>query len=140
MNARLAPIVLIVAFGFLNFAEPGAGQQKPAKSPFVGDYSGPFTTKSLRKGGQDDKGTYTISVAADGKVTGNTLSSINRARMALTGTIDLEGKVIFTLKYGSQEFMMKGTITKTAGTLKGTLLQYLGREAIAQDDIELRPK
>ena len=142
MHPRLASIALVVAGTFLILAEPGAGQQKPTRSPFAGEYSGPFLTKSLRKGSQDnDKGTYTITVAVDGKVTGNTLSSITKARTSVTGTVDPEGKVIFTIKYGSQEYMMKGTVTKTtAGALKGSLLQYSGREAIAQDDIELRPK
>jgi hypothetical protein len=124
-------------------AGPGIGQEKPARSPFAGNYSGPFTTKGLKPGYHDDRGSYAISVAANGKVTGSSKSDVNGVRTELAGSVNAAGRMEFTCKYGPIVFMMKGTVTKTtAGRLKGTLLQYSssGKEVVARDEIELRPR
>lgn len=139
MMPRLAAGLLLCACLLVVVTEPGTAQEK--NSPFAGEYSGPFTTKVTRKGSKEDKGTYTVTIAASGKVTGFTKSTLSGARTEVSGTIENDGKAIWNIKVGSTTTMMKGTLTKTTtGNLKGTLLQYFGREVIAEDEIDLRPK
>jgi hypothetical protein len=140
MTARLAAILII---GSTLSVPPGPGpaQDRPPRSTFAGEYRGPYTTKGLKPTYADDRGKYTISITADGRVTGTTKSDITGDMTTLAGSVAQDGKIGFTVKYRSAVYTMRGILTKTrTGGLRGTLLQYSGKEIVARDEIDLSPK
>jgi hypothetical protein len=116
-------------------------QDQAAKSTYAGEYTGPFVFTGAIPGFKDDKGTYTISIAANGKLAGKTKSDLNGLTTDVKGSISSEGRVEITVEFPWETYTMKGTVTKTSeGHLKGTLVQSDGKQIVGSDEIDLRPK
>jgi hypothetical protein len=139
MIPRHAAAALVFACALLVQAESGTGQEKPP-SPFAGDYNGPYNSIGMHRNYRGNNGIYAITIDANGNIGGNTKSNTTGDITKLRGSIEPDGKTVIVVKFPSQTYTMKGTLTKTsAGNIRGTLVQYTQGEAVARDEIDLRP-
>jgi hypothetical protein len=128
MNLRRHVSFLAVALGLVVFARPAVGGEKPAQSPFKGDYFGPYTYRGTF-GNQE--GVIVAAIGADGKFTGFLYNTTVKRPADLTGSVNEEGELKITAEFPNQSYTLKGTVTKTkTGHLKGTLVQYSGKENV----------
>jgi hypothetical protein len=87
---------------------------------------------------EDHTGTWTISIARDGEVTGTEHDKTSGQKASLSGFIDEDGYIDLFLKYTEKTYKIKGTLTKKGIRLTGTLKQYSGNRAVATLDIILK--
>jgi hypothetical protein len=108
------------------------------KSPYAGQYSGPYTALSPKFG--DQVGKLTLSIDPDGKVTGRSENATSGRSADITGVVSEEGDAQLVLQWPNLTFQIRGTVTKTKkGRLKGTLNQFQGKTFIASIDLDLPP-
>lgn len=94
-------------------------------SPYQGRYRGPWI---LKTSAGDRHGEWTLSINADGKVTGKEEDYRTGRTADLNGSINDDGEVRVLCEYPDSTTTIKGTVVKTrAGHLKGTLAQYSGK-------------
>ena len=124
---------VFILFSMIILAGPAKAQ---SSSAFVGSYSGEWVaTHPL---GEDHTGTWTISIAPDGELTGTEYDKTSGQKASLSGFIDEDGYVDLFLKYTEGTYKIKGTLTKKGIRLTGTLKQYSGSRVVATIDIILK--
>ena len=110
-----------------------------AKSPYTGQYSGPYTVESSAFGEQTGK--FTLSIAKNGEVIGKAENHTISKTADISGSVNEDGEIKVILEWSDTTYTMSGTITKTkSGHLKGTLNQYAGKEVIAVIKMDLQPR
>jgi len=129
-------LLLVVVSSFVTIA--ARGQEN---SPFTGTYGGKFTFRSSNPSFPSGEGIVrTLNIAANGKVTG-TFNPPNGEVGEFNGSVDEEGEISYTVQFTTQTYVVKGLVTKTKrGSLKGSLTQYAGRNAVGSVEFDLMPK
>src|SRR3954451_685684 len=125
--ARTAVLgVTIVLFVCYNPQADGVHQER---SRFAGSYTGPWTGQVSNT---VHNGTLTLTVSTDGKLTGTEKDDNTGNTAEVTGTVNEDGDISYTLKYPSGTYKVEGTIARTQkGNLKGTVIQYNGKDVIS---------
>ena len=109
------------------------------KSPYKGEYAGPFSAKSSFVGLQVGK--ITLSVNEDGTAEGSVENYTSGAKASLRGKIKDDGSLNLDCEYPTTTTIVKGTVKKTEdGRLKGELTQYRETTVLAVVEIDLRAK
>lgn len=114
-------------------AEPAKAQ---VPSTFAGRYSGEWVASIALE--EDHAGTWTISIASDGEITGTEHDKTSGQKGSLSGFIDEDGYVDLFLKYTEKTYKVKGTLTKKGIRLTGRLKQYSGNWVVSTFDIILK--
>jgi hypothetical protein len=105
------------------------------RSRFAGSYAGPWTGQM---GNAPHTGTWTITVGTDGKFSGTEKDDTSGTKAEVSGAINEDGDITFDLKYANGTYKVEGTVARTQkGNLKGTLIQYSGKEVVASYRIDL---
>src|SRR5262249_15618602 len=126
--------VALVVFVYCG-PQAGGVQQR---SRFAGSYTGPWTGQI---GNTVHTGTMTLSIGTDGKFTGTEKDDTSNTMGEVSGTVNEDGDINFTLKYDSGTYRVEGTAARTQkGHLKATLIQYRDKEVIATYRIDLPPR
>ena len=108
-------------------------------SPFTGKYSGPFKIPVSAAGGQE--GTFTVTVARDGSITGAADNTTAGIQGTLKGSVSADGDLDVTLEFPGQTFTLKGTVALSkAGNFRATIIQYdANAKAVAAIETTLKP-
>ena len=139
-------VMAVFLLGFASAAITGsytlnclaADHNKPAESPYKGQYSGPYTVEGAFG---EQSGRFTFSIDEDGAVTGKAENHTIGRRADISGSVDEDSDIKLLLEWSDATYTMKGTVTKTKkGHLKGTLTQYSGREVVATIKMDLAPR
>jgi hypothetical protein len=110
-----------------------------AKSPYKGDYAGPFSAKSSFVGLQVGK--ISLTVKEDGAAEGTVENYTSGAKASLRGKIKDDGSITLDCEYPTTTTIVKGTVKKSDdGHLKGVLTQYREATVLAEVEIDLRAK
>jgi hypothetical protein len=110
-----------------------------AKSPYKGDYAGPFSAKSSFVGLQVGK--ITLIVKEDGSAEGTVDNQTSGSKGTLRGKVKDDGSITLDCEYPTTTTIVKGTVKKTEdGHLKGELTQYREATVLASIEIDLRAK
>jgi len=135
---RACASLLAVGLCLAAFVGPAAAGEKK-RSAFAGKYSGKWTFKSssvLYTNNQ--KGKITLSIAADGEVTGKLENLTYETKADVKGTINAAGELNLTFELSDQTYTLKGTVKRTKrGNLTGTLNQFSGRYPVGSIDLDL---
>jgi hypothetical protein len=110
----------------------GGSSDNDDRSPYVGGYTGTFTT------GSNQQGTTTIQVDEDGDVTGTVRNTTINAQGPVTGKITDSGNATLTFTYtGLGSANLSGAIiyTPADGKLTGNLTQR--QNGIAIDSVQV---
>lgn len=113
------------------------------RPPYAGQYRGKWITTSSDVAGQ--KGEWTLSVDADGKITGKEVNTTFDATADISGSVREDGHIELSIKYGgiftdAPSALIKGRISNAENRhLKGTLKQYDGEKVRAVIEIDLAP-
>src|SRR5436190_21199280 len=91
MKPRIFAAFPLIAFLGLAAASEGTTQEPPAKSKYAGEYIGPFIFTAAKPPFKDSVGVYTISISADGKIKGQTISAVTGATADVAGTVSNDG-------------------------------------------------
>lgn len=108
--------------------------QKP--SDYAGRYSGEWIASMGLD--EDHNGTWNITIAGDGDISGTEYDKTTGQKASLSGFIDGDGYVDLFLKYTEKTYKVKGTLTKRGTRLTGVLKQYAGTRLVANVDITLK--
>lgn len=94
-------------------------------SSFAGRWSGEWVAKftGLAAGQEEHVGTWNISIASDGEVTGVEFDKTGGDKGELKGFIDEDGFIKVFLKYDSGTSTIKGVLEKRGTRLTGSLKQ-----------------
>jgi hypothetical protein len=100
-------------------------------SPFSGIYSGKFSVRSANPSFPSGEGILRfLSVSPSGKVTGQ-FNPPSGELGEITGAVDEDGALQYTVQFSTQTYIVKGLVTKTKrGSLKGHAAQYAGRSQV----------
>ena len=110
-----------------------------AKSPYKGEYAGPFSAKSSFVGLQVGK--ITLNVKEDGSAEGTVDNDTSGTKGTLRGKVKDDGSITLDCEYPTTTTIVKGTVKKTQdGHLKGELTQYRETTVLASIEIDLRGK
>ena len=113
------------------------------RPPYAGQYSGKWITTYSDAGEQ--KGEWTLSVDADGKITGKEVNTTFDATADISGFVSEDGHIELSLQYGgiykdTPPALMKGSVTNVENRrLRGTLKQYRGEKVTFVIEIDLAP-
>jgi hypothetical protein len=114
---------MLVVFSGLFFVLLLANSANSQTSPLAGKYQGTFTLKPAIIATSDeesaDDGTWDISIASDGDITGSHYSKAAGDKMSFEGNIDEKGRV--TIFYRDKGTTIKGLLEKTGKYLSGSL-------------------
>ena len=124
------PLVLLLAA----CGGSDGGSSSSAPNAFLGDYRGSYSAPFL-----DDTGTYTVSVARSGRVTGSGVSN-GGGEGTISGTFNSRGFFSGRISFANNTSgTLKGTLTKQAdGSLTGTLNEVYG-DASGDVRVDLAP-
>lgn len=102
-----------------------AGSARAQSSSYAGRYSGEWVAKytGLAVGQEEHVGTWNISIASDGEVTGVEFDKTGGDKAGLKGFIDEDGYIKVFVKYDSGTYTIKGVLEKKGTRLTGTLKQ-----------------
>ena len=125
--------VIFILLSTIILAAPAKAQ---SPSAYAGSYSGEWVATMALE--EDHNGTWTISIARDGEVSGTEYDKTTGQKASLSGFIDEDGYVDLFLKYTEKTYKVKGTLTKKGIRLTGTLKQYSGNRVVATIDIILK--
>src|SRR5687768_13673945 len=129
--------VLTGAHTINNLAAQQGTQPERAKSPYAGQYVGPFSAKSPFTGLQVGK--ITLNVKPDGSAEGSVDNTTSGTKASLRGKIDENGSIALDCEYPTTTTKVKGTVRKSKeGHLVGELTQYRETTVISTIEIELR--
>ncbi len=146
MVKRLLMSTLVLAFILMVFTEDyyitrcfASEEAQSEPSSYAGQYKGNWTGKSSASAEQ--KGTWSLKVDANGKVTGKEVNETAGRTAELSGSVNEDGDIKLIIEYPNLTFAIKGTVVITkSGHLKGTLTQFEGREMIWTIQIDLPPQ
>ncbi len=119
-----------------------AADESGSPSSFVGSYSGPFSFRSLDSNFVSGEGTITVlTISTTGHVTGK-FQAPGGIPGEMTGFVDDEGGLQYTIEFSNQTYVVKGTATMTKkGHLEATLTQYRGKDQpIGTVEFDLPPR
>lgn len=107
-----------------------ANGNRSAESPYAGQYSGDWTATPVglgffKDGESEHEGTWDISIASDGDVTGTEFDKTSGNKASIKGFIEDDGQINVTVKYSSTT-TIKGVLEQKGVRLIGTLKQYCG--------------
>lgn len=111
-----------------------------AQSSFAGRYSGEWVARptGLAAGEEQHVGTWNISIASDGEVTGVEFDKTDGDKGEIKGFIDEDGFIKVFVKY-STTVTIKGVLEKKGSRLTGTLKQTCSSGSVcASIDITLK--
>jgi hypothetical protein len=103
-----------------------AGSAKAQSSSFAGRYSGEWVahaTVLVVDGQREHEGTWNISIASDGQVTGVEFDKTGGEKGDISGFIDEDGYIKVFVKYDSGTVTIKGVLEKKGTHLTGSFKQ-----------------
>jgi hypothetical protein len=108
---------------------PSVDNEQQSESPYAGRYEGewiaaPTTSGRYSDGETEHKGTWDISIASDGEITGTESDKSGGTKGKLSGFIDEDGYVKLFLKDSEANNTIKGTLEKRGIRLTGKLKIY----------------
>jgi len=114
-----AALACVVGFG--TFGCGGSSSGTVTTSPYLGSYSGTFTTS------KGQTGTAEFSVASNGDVSGTLHNNTTGQTGTINGSVDSSGNVNITSTYSSGSTKDTGTVSinPTTRILSGTLTEYM---------------
>ena len=121
-------LLSIFLLGFASIALAGnytlnysaANEAHPAQSTFAGQYSGEWVARAADD--EEHVGTWNISIASDGEVTGVEFDKTSGNKGTIKGFIDEDGFIKVFVKY-SATVTIRGVLEKKGNRLTGTLKQ-----------------
>ena len=102
-----------------------ADSTRAQSSPYAGSYSGEWIARAtvFTVGERVHEGTWNISVASEGKVTGVEFDKTGGSKGSMSGFIDEDGYINVFVRYDSGTVTIKGVLEKKGTRLIGTLKQ-----------------
>jgi hypothetical protein len=97
----------------------------------AGSYSGSYTFTPSTPGIGDQGGTLTLTISADGTVTGKARNATLDQPADVTGSVTEQGTLKVTIEFPRQSYTAKGVVAKSrTGHLTGRFTQYLGTDRL----------
>ena len=146
--AKMLLLCLAFYFGTLPAANHHESNCRAASiqsaSPYAGQYTGEWTetrigTGSFSDGESEHEGTWEISIASDGDITGTEIDKTSGTKGNVRGYIESSGLLNVNVKYKTTT-TIKGVLEKTENRLVGTLTQYCDDAACGKIKITLKRK
>ncbi len=126
MRSRRNLCALLAALLTVALAGCGGSGSSSKPSPFAGSYSGTFTDP-----GNNQSGTFTLSVAMNGQTTGSIQNTTTGAHGPVSGSVNNDGTVTLTITYPNQTITDKGVVTFSGnGHLIGNVTEYNGNTQV----------
>ena len=140
MSARTHVRFWAMLLGLLLLACQAAANDGKTRSRFAGTYTGKYTSHVGPKS-QDQEGTQTSTVDDKGNISGEATNTTINQTAKISGTIDDDGRVKMIFEFPNGTYTATGTASKTAkGTIIGTLIQWVGMDAMSSIEFESIPK
>jgi hypothetical protein len=139
MNVRAFSLLCVVTLFASLGADAPKEEKKKERSPYAGTYTGTFTASNSQG---DQEGECTMTVAEDGKVTGEALNKTDNTTVKIKGTNLKDNKIVLVYEFSNgNKANAYGTVSKTAdGGVTGTLIERFGTSAQVFVEFELKPK
>lgn len=115
-------LLFVIPFAF---ALAGCGGSGGTPSPFIGNYSGTYTSPQA----PNTTGNLTLAITSSGSLTGTASDPID-GNGTLSGNISNSGQLTGTVKTGQGTSNFTGTAALTGGTLSGTINETVQGQAI----------
>jgi hypothetical protein len=123
------PAALAVLVGVLLAAGRSTAAADQEKSAVAGDYAGDYRFQTTDPNFGKQEGTMSLSIDGSGKVIGSARNTTINVAAEISGTVDDDGEIKFTIEFSNNTYTANGTVVKTKkGSLRATLIQYAGKD------------